>query len=96
MGMDVDAKLMVGAKGCDIDVESVTDNETLYNFAEENGMEVCSPYYDCCDHEEQFVGFEIWSFSDEEDLIKQIKEAKDKFFEHAHAFGEFQAVANVY
>ena len=34
--------------------------------------------------------------SDEEDLIKQIKEAKDKFFEHAHAFGEFQAVANVY
>ena len=96
MGMDVDAKLMVGATGSDISVESVNDNETLYNFAEENGMEVCSPYYDCCDHNEQFVGFEIWSFSDEEDLIKQIKEAKDKFFDVAGAIGEFQAVPNVY
>lgn len=96
MGMDVDAKLMVGATGSDINVESVNDNETLYNFAEENGMEVASPYYDCCDHEEQFIGFEIWSFSDEEDLIKQIKEAKEKFEKLTGAQGDFQAVPNVY
>ncbi len=96
MGMDVDAMLMVGARGCDIDVESVTDNQTLYEFAEENDMDVASPYYDCCDHEEQFIGFEIRNFSDEEDLINKIKAAKDKFLDLAHTMGEFEAVANVY
>lgn len=96
MGVDVDALLIVGAKGSDINVESVTDNESLYEFAEENGMEICSPYYDCCEYEEQIIGIEISYYNNDEDLVKQIKEAKDKFLELANTSGEFMAAPNVY
>ena len=95
MGMDVDAKLMVGTKGGNINIESVTDNGTLYEFAEENGMEICSPYYDCCDYEEQFIGLELWSFKDEEDLSNQIKQAKKEFQELTGVEGRFKAVPHV-
>ena len=96
MGMDVDAMLMVGAEGIDLNVESIIDNETLYEFAEGHNLDVCSPYYDCCEYERQFVGIEINYYGDDEDLVKQIKEAKDKFFEITSTFGTFQAAPNVY
>ena len=95
MGMDVDAKLMVGAEGSDLNVESIIDNETLYEFAVEHDLDVCSPYYDCCEHERQFVGIEINYYGDDEDLPKKIKEAKDKFFEITNTFGTFQATPDV-
>ena len=96
MGMDVDASLMVGAEGSDLNVESIIDNDTLYEFAEKHDLYVCSPYYDCCEHERQFIGIEINYHGDDEELAKQIKEAKDKFFDLTGTFGEFAAVPNVY
>lgn len=96
MGMDVDAVLMVGAEGSDLNVESIVDNETLYEFAEEHDLYVCSPYYDCCEYEEQFIGIEINYHGDDDDFINQIKEAKKKFFELTNTNGTFQATPNVY
>ena len=96
MVMDVDAMLMVGAEGSDLNVESIIDNETLYEFAEEHNLDVCSPYYDCCEHERQFVGIEVNYYGDDEALVKDIKEAKDKFFEITNTLGEFKAAPNVY
>jgi len=96
MGMDVDAMLMVGAEGSDLNVESIIDNDTLWEFAEEHNLDVCRPYYDCCEHERQFVGIEVNYYGDDEALVKDIKEAKDKFFKITNTLGEFRAAPNVY
>ena len=92
--MDIEAKLMVGTYGGDLGVESVNDNESLYEFAEKHNLTVCSPYYDCCEYEEQFIGYEIRTHVSEDDLVDEIKATKERLYDIG-VYGGLEAVPDV-
>ena len=77
MGIDIDSAVIVGERVGDIaSLEGVND---ICEWADDNGLSYCSPYFDC-DRDDYIIGISISGGEiASSDIVDKINKHKEKF-----------------
>ena len=81
MGIDIDAKMIVGVKYSDLPAElKKLSTDDLYNFLEDNGLEYASLWYDA-EIKGWIIGRTVENYISEEKLDTFVLKVKEAFKE---------------
>lgn len=92
MGMEISAKLIYG-----LTYGEFEDKDKINELIDDDDLEYASPYY-YADRDEWIVGVRVGykEFQNENEMLMNIKKAKDKFFTLTDQDGRFFVTQHVY